>query len=172
MNYSSLDKDNIIAFLANAYSKNTLSISEYEHRVDMINKIQTKEELYNLVNDLVINPQEITEEETINIKMENRTFSRSTLVTKKFTLFIKCSTILLDYLDIDFPDGKYEIQLNGDLANITIKLPIQYKYDNQLSSQMVTINEIENNNIQKWERNVTIKITGKLKKSEIKIVRI
>jgi len=172
MALSSSDKNNIIAFLVSAYARNRINIAEYERRLDLLNNINTKEDLTLLVNDLIIDSREITDVESITLKMENRNFARSTLLTKKLLISIKYSTIVLDYTDIDLPDGKYEIQMNGDIANITIKAPIQYTVENQISSQMVTINESKNDETQKWKRSVILKLTGKLKKSEINIVRV
>lgn len=169
---SPLEKDNVIAFLGNAFARDKIDLNEYERRLDLLNNINKKEDLGVLVNDLIIESREITDLESITLKMENRTFSRSTLLTKKLLIEINYSTIVLDYSDIDFPDGTYEIQLNGKIANITIKAPIQYSIDNQISSQMVTMSESNNEEIKKWKRNVVIKLTGKLKTSEINIIRI
>ncbi len=165
------EKDNMIAFLASAFARNKIDLSEYERRLDLLNNINTREGFKKLTNDLIIDSREITEIESIALKMENKNFSRSILVTKKLIIEIEYSTIVLDYSDIDLPDGNYEIQLTGKIANITIKLPNQYIIENNISSTMVSINEAINENVNKSRRNVVIKLTGKLKTSEINIIR-
>lgn len=165
------DRDTIIAFLAHAYSRDKLDLREYERRLETANGATAKDELEAFVEDLVIDGRELAEEESVLLKMDERTFSRGSLLTKKLVLTMKYSTIVLDYSDIELPDGKYELQFNGDISKITIRLPIHFKLDNQLSSQMVTLTEATRDEGRPWERNVTIKLTGKLKKSEVKIIR-
>ena len=172
MSLSLSEKDNIIAFLGSAYARSKIEVSEYERRLDLVNSAKTREDLEGLIKDLVIAREEITDLESITLKMENRIFPRSTLVTKKLVIAVKYVTIVLDYSDIDFPDGTYEIQMDGEIANITIKAPIQYSIDNQISANMVTVNEDNNDSQRRLKSNVTIKLTGNLKKSEVNIIRL
>lgn len=169
------EREKTIGFLTNAFSTDIINLDEFESRVESVHASKTHEELHQIVADLpnedIDDRKQITEYENIVCNMGTITIAGSMLFTKKLKIEATSSSLNLDYLSVDLPDGVYEIHINAVASSLTIKLPAQYNVKNRISSQLASVKEpkIEIGN---QKISVALELVGNIERSSIKVVKV
>jgi hypothetical protein len=171
-------KTEIIEILKNAFTRDLISIDEYEKRISFAERALTIEEIELLTRDLpkdlsndFISTYDVSESENLNCQMANKQLSRTFLLSKRINIEASMSTIIMDYRGLNQIKGLHEINLKTNMTTIILFLPEQISVENRLNEEMTTFKETKSNIENKKETTTFIRFIGDTSMTTIKIKR-
>lgn len=179
VNYKPLEEAKKIAIntLSNAFSSNNITLEKLENSITVIENAKSIEDFKKIYSELNLDMNELISKRTKNInELEKISLHGSTkkiesigLITKKIEIDTAHGKIVLDYSNIHLPEGEYELAFNAIHSVCIILLADEIKIDNKMNEVYSKVKD--KRKITSENNNITIRLTGNLIHSEIKIKR-
>ena len=167
-----------VNILSDEYSSNNITLEVFENAITIIENANSIEEIRTIYTELKFDESELISRSFENINGLEKISSHgsikkiasSSLITKKIEIDITHSKVILDYSNIQLPEGEYEIYFNAIHSVCLILLPNSINIDNRISEIYSKIKDYRKG-IKEYNKTI-IRLTGNLTHSEIKIKRI